>query len=558
MNKWRLVSGSVPFAVLANLIPVFAIAGAGIVPGPAAPVNSNAMTDRITDRRCEIGIDSTGQIVVVWHADPTGPNAPYGTDAEIFVARSTDYGATWTAPVPLNSNALNDTAYDDAPAVAGDGSGNWVSVWQSTDDPGWTAGRYNDIFLSRSSDGGATWKKMAKLNSADQPDNRIDSLAKIATDGIGHWVVVWNSMPEVLHVRSYREILVSRSSNNGRTWSAPALIHEAIAADLADETFPRIVTDGRGTWLTIWQSEVTDGADDDDVDIRVSRSTDNGVTWSTPIPINTNHALEDNDNTYPWLTTDRRGNWLAAWMTLDEFDGVPRSRPDIYVAQSFDNGQTWSDPIDVTNDSASRDYIDTYPTLDADGAGNWVVCWTRQRVLSTGLKLDPDIYFSHSRNGGATWTSPALFNSMGTDDSGLDWDPCLATDRNSHWTAVWTSNDVLPGSAGDDDDILHADFTLPQICVERPNGGQQLVIGTKKSIRWNAVGDTGEFVRILLYQNGQKVRRIKNATPNDGQCPWKISPEKFWPGTGFQIRIVPLSASAASDMSDATFNLVMP
>jgi hypothetical protein len=132
------------------------------------------------------------------------------------------------------------------------------------------------------------------------------------------------------------------------------------------------------------------------------------------------------------------------------------------------------------------------------------------------------------------------------------------TDRNGHWSAVWDSNGVLPGDGGTDDDIFHAGFELPQIRVDRPNGGQQFTIGTKKSIRWDAVGDTGDSVRIFLYQNGQKVRRIKKATPNDGKCGWKIKPAKFWPGAGYQVKIRPLARPEAADMSDGTFSIMTP
>jgi Neuraminidase (sialidase) len=51
--------------------------------------------------------DGAGNWVAVWHsADSLGDTI--GEDADILVARSTDGGATWTAPVALNTNAASD------------------------------------------------------------------------------------------------------------------------------------------------------------------------------------------------------------------------------------------------------------------------------------------------------------------------------------------------------------------------------------------------------------------------------------------------------------------
>ena len=43
---------------------------------------------------------------------------PFGTDYDILVARSTDNGATWTDPAPLNTTAATDSGFDVIPQVA--------------------------------------------------------------------------------------------------------------------------------------------------------------------------------------------------------------------------------------------------------------------------------------------------------------------------------------------------------------------------------------------------------------------------------------------------------
>jgi Neuraminidase (sialidase) len=88
-----------------------------------------------------------------------------GTDADIFVSRSVDAGATWTAPDALNTNAGSDAGRDLLSQVTTDGLGMWVAVWHSTDSLGDTIGTDYDILVARSTDNGATWTPPVALNT---------------------------------------------------------------------------------------------------------------------------------------------------------------------------------------------------------------------------------------------------------------------------------------------------------------------------------------------------------------------------------------------------------
>ena len=100
--------------------------------------------------------DGAGHWVAVWASDDS-LGGTIGTDDDILVARSTDNGATWTAPAALNTNAATDSGYDEEPQVTTDGAGHWVAVWHSDDSLGGTIGTDWDILVARSTDNGATW-----------------------------------------------------------------------------------------------------------------------------------------------------------------------------------------------------------------------------------------------------------------------------------------------------------------------------------------------------------------------------------------------------------------
>ena len=76
-------------------------------------------------------------------------------DYDVWVARSTDGGATWTAPAALNAYASTDLGHDSFPQLTTDGLGTWLAVWHSTAfaDPYRTDW---DILVAHSTDGGAT------------------------------------------------------------------------------------------------------------------------------------------------------------------------------------------------------------------------------------------------------------------------------------------------------------------------------------------------------------------------------------------------------------------
>ena len=73
-----------------------------------------------------------------------------------------------------------------------DNGGNWVAVWSSTEALGWI-GTDTDILVARSTDNGATWTAPAALNTNAAIDSGGDRFSQLATDRAGHWVVVWDS-----------------------------------------------------------------------------------------------------------------------------------------------------------------------------------------------------------------------------------------------------------------------------------------------------------------------------------------------------------------------------
>jgi hypothetical protein len=318
--------------------------------------------------------------VAVWHSDESAIAGGIGTDDDILVARSTDNGATWTPPVPLNTNAGTDTGTDIFPQVTTDGQGNWVAVWSSDGIAGGGIGTDFDLLVARSTDNGATWTDPVPLNTNASGDTGGDFEPQVTTDGQGNWVAVWDSEESAIAggIGTDDDILVARSVDNGATWTDPVPLNTNAGGDTGGDFEPSVTTDGQGNWVAVWDSQepAIAGGIGTDFDILVARSTDNGATWTDPVPLNTNAGGDTEGDFRPQVTTDGQGNWVAVWESEEPAiaGGIGTDR-DILVARfalpdcnlnEIGDGQ---DIADGTSEDCNANGVPDECETDTDGDG---------------------------------------------------------------------------------------------------------------------------------------------------------------------------------------------
>lgn len=235
-------------------------------------LNFNATIDAGDDQMPRIITDRAGNWITFWQSNENLVGA-LGTDFDIFFSVSTDNGATWTFPAALNNNANVDAGHDFVPRPATDTAGNWLVVWQSDDDRFATIGTDNDILYARSSNAGASWSNPAPLNTNAVTDTGDDFLPFVATDRAGNWVTAWFSTePLVGAAASDSDVFVARSADNGATWTAPRILNTNATTDTGEDLAPHLATDGMGNWFATWSStEPLGGVLGDDFDILLAR-----------------------------------------------------------------------------------------------------------------------------------------------------------------------------------------------------------------------------------------------------------------------------------------------
>jgi len=500
---------------------------------------------------------------------------------------------------PLNTNADSDVELDAYPSVASDGAGNLVAAWSSSNLQGQNIGDDGDIFVARSSDNGVTWGDPIPITI----DDAADQIPSIATDGDGNWVVVWlsnNDLGGTIGV-DY-DILFSRSTNNGATWSTPTFLNSAAPTSNASDGDPIIVSGGPDLFIVSWFSNANIGSGVD-FDVHYARSKDGGGSWSEEDALNPDSDTDVNKfDQLPALASDGQGNWVALWLGAGE-DSVY----EVLAARSTNDGKTWKDQqsiglgsgqpriaydgagnfvavwhlydpenelvddndivvsftSDLGNDWSATEFLnsnaetdahnDQEPVIASDGAGTWLVTWSSNNPLDGGAAGDWDILESRSTDEGDTWTAPKQLHNNAADDLGSDVNPTVVSTGPDSWFVAWESYESFDGSIGSDADIVFARGFPSTYTILSPNGGESWKIGKKAKIEWDSSANLGK-VKLVLLKNGIEITTIKSKTKDDGLQKWEV-PAGIGTGTGFSVRIEAVGDSTNADESDGTFKV---
>lgn len=410
---------------------------------PPAMINPDANDVTTSDYGVDLAFGQAGTAIAVW-ASRTSLADNFN---DISVARSTNSGQVWSLPASLLGVLAGTTSTVGVPRVATDGGGHWMVTWSYRDSP---TESDEDLVYTRSADNGETWTFPTFLNPGADNDLGDDLEPSVASNGLGTWIATWVSNNTIGGIPSVGfRVVETRSLDDGASWSAP----ETISTDVAfDARTPRTLAAG-STWITVWgQRSMLAG----DYDIYFARSMDNGSTWSAPAPVDPGAADDSGFDYFPDLASDGQNTWVSVWRSDDSLRGTIGTDNDILFSRSSDGGVTWS-PAALLNSYGDSDLLnDQNPQIATDATGTWVAIWeTSSNLVSGG-----DVYVARSFDNGESWT-PATPLQTGQDAGQRPEGSRIATDRAGVWIAAWSSTDSLGSTIGDDADILYARSVPP-------------------------------------------------------------------------------------------------
>jgi hypothetical protein len=260
----------------------------------------------------------------------------------------------------------------------------------------------------------------------------------------------------------------------------------------------------------------------------------------------------------------------------------------LVIEYSINGGTSWKNIVLSTENDGSYNWrIPNRPSnyclvrvTEPGGAGS--PSDVSDAVFSI-VSTDPESVTIRSPNGGEGWTVGSAqqikWNTTGdinqvtikySKDNGTTWKTIAQNVVNNHsynWVVPGTASDqcLVRVAANDSDldpkpsDVSDAVFSIllppsPTIKVTAPNGGEQLVVGSRFTITWDAA-NTREDVRIEYSINGgQNWREIIAAAGNNGKYDWTV-PDA--PSDNCLVRVSETDGQP-SDVSDALFSIVSP
>ncbi|MGM9488186.1 sialidase family protein [Ideonella sp. YS5] len=267
----------------------------------------------------------------------------------LLASRSLDGGLTWSLPATLQADTAE--RFNDKNSLTADPTDSRYvyAVWDRLSSiPNEGAG---PTLLARSVDNGKTWEPARIIYDPGTQAQTIGNRIEVLPNG-----VLVNLFTQIDFVTGAATLQVIRSMDKGDSWSAPIMVADLLAIGAFDPETGTPIRDGailaqltisrQGAIYVTWQdARFSDGAMDG---IALSRSTDGGLSWSEPVQINRNHAVQAftptphvrDDGTVGVSYYDLRSNtpdpdtlWTDAWLTRTRFGNTWH---EARVARPFD------------------------------------------------------------------------------------------------------------------------------------------------------------------------------------------------------------------------------
>ena len=288
-------------------------------------------------------VDTMGYFYYFHLSNPTSGN----WIDRMVCQKSTNAGLTWSNG---SYAGLNYPKEQDKEGVVIDRRNNYIYMsWTQFDNYGSSSqSDSTKILFSKSTDGGLTWSSTVRIDKSGgdcvDSDNTVEG-AVPAVNPTGDIYVAWAG-PKIRN--SQYGIFFSKSTDQGATWLAspiyvtnqPGGWDYGIQGISRSNGLPQTccdVSNGpyRGNIYINW----TDSAGNTDHDVKLIKSTNGGLNWSTVKRVNNDPAGKE--QFFSWMTIDQATGYLY-FVFYDRRNYSDNLTTDVYMARSTDGGETFT------------------------------------------------------------------------------------------------------------------------------------------------------------------------------------------------------------------------
>lgn len=269
--------------------------------------------------------------------------------------------------------------------TTGSGSG-FIYQWWST-----AGNNYGGRQFSRSTDGGTTW-----MNPINVPQSPIWGTLAIGPNGELYFAGTASGQPGLRFVKS----LDAKNSAVTPTFSVVSPLPtnydvnngQAInPGGLSGQVSCRCDVSNRPTRGNIYiLSSLSYGSGTNPLDVFISRSTDGGTNWSSPLRVNQDPLNQGKYHWFGTLSVAPNGRLDATWFSTQEDPNNVLSA--LWYSSSLDAGVTWTAPVAVTdqfnslvgwpNQNKMGDYMESISLNDSNNL-----------AFACTLNGEQDVYF---------------------------------------------------------------------------------------------------------------------------------------------------------------------
>lgn len=291
-------------------------------------------------------------------------------------------------------------------------------AWEDTRD------NATEVYYKRSPDDGVTWGPDIRLSNLTA--GTVEPQPRIVTDDKSVLVFFSNKTSTGQH------IFYALSTNGGANFSPPL----QLTNDVGDQSTAAVAFNGHTVHL-VYQDYFSNG----DERLFYTKSLDTGLTWQPKVALTDTPEAQDRhaaiatsedkvfvawnrfyqlqEAIYVRASLDSGESWKPEIQISDygppsyqQFPDVASDGTQVHIvwagqgiqySRSTDSGSTWSSPISITN--ATRQYF--APRLAVVNSKVQVVAAAISTIgTPPRIKIDSDVYYLTSSNGGENWIQP--------------------------------------------------------------------------------------------------------------------------------------------------------